>query len=64
MAGGGVAGGRVIGSSDARGEKPHDMPLTPADLAVTTWHTAGVSSETAATLGVSLPGRVIEELFS
>src|SRR5262249_4749798 len=35
VAGGGVAGGRVVGSSDAKGEKPHDTPVTPADLAVT-----------------------------
>ena len=38
VAGGGVAGGRVVGESDRRGERPHDRPLTPADLAATIHH--------------------------
>jgi hypothetical protein len=63
IAGGGVAGGRVVGSSDARGEKPHDRPVTPADLATTVHHAAGVTSEQAATLGINLGGHVIDELF-
>jgi hypothetical protein len=62
--GGGVKGGRVIGASDARAMHPHDNPLTPADLAMTVQHAAGITSEQAATLNVGLPGaRVIEELF-
>jgi hypothetical protein len=63
MAGGGVRGGRVIGSSDARGEKPHDRPLTPADVAATVHHCVGVTSEQVQTLGVAVDGKVIEELF-
>src|SRR5205814_1860310 len=35
VAGGGFAGGRVIGSSNSRGEVPRDRPVTPADLLVT-----------------------------
>jgi uncharacterized protein (DUF1501 family) len=63
--GGGVRGGRVVGSSDARAMHPHDRPLTPADLAATVQHAVGITSEQAQTLGVALPGaRVIEELFS
>jgi hypothetical protein len=62
--GGGVRGGRVIGSSDARAMHPHDRPLTPADLAATVQHAVGITSEQASTLNVALPGaRVIEELF-
>ncbi|MFO0808822.1 MAG: DUF1501 domain-containing protein [Gemmataceae bacterium] len=63
VAGGGVVGGRVIGTSDARGERPADTPLTPGDLAATCYHVAGVTSEQSATLGLTPPGRVIEELF-
>jgi hypothetical protein len=63
LAGGGVRGGRVVGSSDARGEHPHDRPLTPADVAATVHHAVGVTSEQAQTLGVAVPGRVIDELF-
>jgi uncharacterized protein (DUF1501 family) len=63
VAGGGVAGGRVVGSSDARGEHPRDTPLTPGDLFATAYHVAGVTSEQQATLGISGVGRVIDELF-
>jgi hypothetical protein len=63
VGGGGVVGGRVIGSSDAKGERPHDCPLTPADVAATVRHQAGVTSEQAAELGLAGGGRVIEELF-
>jgi uncharacterized protein (DUF1501 family) len=63
LAGGGVRGGRVIGESDARAERPHERPLTPADIGATVHHAVGITSEQAATLGVSTGGRVIEELF-
>ncbi len=63
VAGGGVKGGRVIGSSDAKGEKPHDRPLTPADVAATIHHAVGITSEQAQTLGFGLNGKVIDELF-
>jgi hypothetical protein len=63
LAGGGVRGGRVIGSSDARGEQPRDHATTPADLAATIHHAVGVTSEQAQTLGLAVNGKVIEELF-
>jgi hypothetical protein len=63
VAGGGIAGGRVIGSSDARGEKPVDHPTTPADLAATIYHAVGIGSEQAQTLGLNITGNVIESLF-
>ncbi|HEY7154614.1 MAG TPA: DUF1501 domain-containing protein [Gemmataceae bacterium] len=63
LAGGGVQGGRVVGSSDARGAHPHDHPVTPADIAATVQHAAGITSEQAATLGLSTAGTMIEELF-
>ncbi len=63
VAGGGVAGGRVIGESTAKGEQPHENPLTPADICTTVHHVAGITSEQAQTLGLNPGGRVIEELF-
>jgi uncharacterized protein (DUF1501 family) len=42
MAGGGVAGGQVIGASDALGEFPKDRPVTPSDLAATIYTLLGV----------------------
>lgn len=62
VAGGGVRGGRVIGESDTRAERPHERPLTPADLAATIHHAVGITSEQAAVLGVTTGGRVIQEL--
>ncbi|HEY7312300.1 MAG TPA: DUF1501 domain-containing protein [Gemmataceae bacterium] len=63
LAGGGIHGGRVVGSSDARGSHPHDHPVTPADIAATVQHAVGITSEQAATLGLGGEGKVIEELF-
>jgi hypothetical protein len=63
LAGGGVRGGRVIGASDARGEHPHDHPVTPADVLATVHHCVGITSEQAATIGLTRNGNVIEELF-
>jgi hypothetical protein len=63
LAGGGVRGGRVIGESDARAERPHERPLTPADMGATVHHAVGITSEQSATLGVATGGRIIQELF-
>lgn len=43
LAGGGVQGGRVIGSSDALGELPKDNPVTPSDLAATVYTLLGIN---------------------
>ena len=63
LAGGGVRGGRVVGESDARAERPHDRPLTPADVAATVHRCVGITSEQAQTLGLAVPGKPIEELY-
>src|SRR5262245_10464980 len=63
LAGGGVRGGRVVGESDARGERPHDRPMTPADMAATVHHAVGITSEQAQSLGLAVQGKPIEELF-
>lgn len=42
LAGGGVRGGQVIGSSDSLGEYPDDNPITPADLAATIYTLLGI----------------------
>jgi hypothetical protein len=63
FAGGGVKGGRIIGASDAKAERPHDKPLTPGDVAATIHHCVGITSEQTQTLGLAVQGKVIEELF-
>lgn len=45
LAGGGVAGGQVIGSSDSVGESPQDRPITPTDLARTIYTLLGVDPD-------------------
>lgn len=42
LAGGGIQGGQVIGSSDSVGESPKDRPVTPSDLAATIYTLLGV----------------------
>jgi uncharacterized protein (DUF1501 family) len=63
FAGGGVAGGRVVGTSDAKAAKPLDNPLTPADLNATVLHLVGLTSEQITGIGLTPTGRVIDELF-
>jgi uncharacterized protein (DUF1501 family) len=45
LAGGGIRGGQVIGSSDRVGESPKDRPVTPSDLARTIYTLLGVSPD-------------------
>ena len=50
FAGGGVKGGRVVGSSDPIGAVPADRPVEPGDIVATIFHSLGLDLET------SLPG--------
>lgn len=63
VAGGGVKGGRFVGTSDAKAAKPADTPLTPADLNATVLDAIGLTSEQLTGMGLTPAGRVIEELF-
>jgi hypothetical protein len=45
LGGGGVRGGRALGSSDARAEKPAADPYGPEDLAATMYHLLGLNPE-------------------
>ena len=42
LAGGGIEGGQVVGSSDKTGESPDRQPVTPADLAATIFTLLGL----------------------
>jgi hypothetical protein len=50
LAGGGVKGGQVVGSSDEIGAAPQDRPVTPAEVAATIFYALGID------LGRELPG--------
>jgi hypothetical protein len=45
LAGGGVVGGQVVGSSDATGESPKEHPVKPADLAATIFTLLGIDPQ-------------------
>jgi uncharacterized protein (DUF1501 family) len=46
LAGGGIKGGQVIGSSDRIGAEPRDRPVTPGQLAATVYHALGFNRDT------------------
>ena len=68
-AGGGFARGRVIGSSNAKGERPRSHPVRPQDLMATLYHQLGIDPETTFLNRAGQPikivsnGEVISELI-
>jgi hypothetical protein len=44
IGGGGLKGGQIVGSSNAKGERPKDRPLKPADVLHTLYHVLGVDT--------------------
>jgi len=69
LGGGGVQGGRIIGSTNRLGEKPKDNPLRPGDIHHTIYRVLGVDPDTNFINHAGRPvpaidhGRVIQELF-
>jgi Protein of unknown function (DUF1501) len=69
MGGGGVKGGRIIGSTDAKGETPKDHPLKPGDIHATMFEVLGVDPQVSFLNHAGRPvtaieeGKVIQELL-
>jgi Protein of unknown function (DUF1501) len=68
LAGGGVKGGRVVGSSDSNGAFPKSNPKSPQDVLATVYQHLGVDTEAqylnnGRPISVLPSGTVIEELF-
>lgn len=68
LAGGGVRGGQVYGSSDRLGEYPADRPITPADVTKTVYHAMGVDDLDARDregrpFNLLAEGKALTELF-
>jgi len=62
VAGGGVRGGSIVGSSDKRAEFPTSSPVTPADLFTTVLGQLGIGTTQLTTVGLAPLGQPIEEL--
>jgi hypothetical protein len=63
IAGGGVQGGRTIGTSDKRAEHPADRPFSPADLGATILARLGIGAADLTGINLAPDGQVIQELF-
>ncbi len=69
IGGGGIHGGRIIGSTDEHAAKPADRPLTPEDLAATIHHQLGINGHDEFLTPEGRPikivneGRIISELL-
>ncbi len=70
VAGGGVAGGQIIGASDAHGAHPADRPITPQELLATMYRSLGLNPSATIELSESELHPIaagqppIEELFA
>lgn len=62
-AGGGVQPGRVIGTSDRRGEFPLDQPISPLMVGTTIAQLAGIDARARAEMNVLSGGAVIDGLL-
>lgn len=60
FAGGGVQGGRVVGSSDEIGGAPKDRPVTPAEVAATAFHALGIDLDTELEGPQGRPIRIVD----
>ena len=69
VGGGGLQGGRVVGSSDARAERPADNPYGPEDLSATMYTLLGINPDDefytpeGRPVKIANNGRVIRELL-
>jgi hypothetical protein len=61
IAGGGIQGGRVVGESDATAAEPKQRPTTPAEVAATVYHAAGIDLTTELPGPGGSPTRIVDE---
>ncbi len=60
MAGGGVRGGQVIGSSDAHGAYAHDRPIPSHDVVASVYHAFGITPDDTVEAVGGQPKKVLE----
>jgi hypothetical protein len=70
LAGAGIRGGQVYGASDSQAGYVADLPVRPADICATVYHTLGIDPElrlpdlTGRPVEIANGGRVLEELLT
>ena len=62
LAGGGIRGGQVYGTSDKYGAFPSDNPVSPGSFAATLYHCLGVAPDTEIPDRLGRPTRVADGL--
>jgi uncharacterized protein (DUF1501 family) len=60
LAGGGVRGGRIVGTSDAHAAEPKDRPVSPPELVATIYRALGVSHDATIPGPDGRPVRVVD----
>ena len=60
LAGGGIRGGQVYGSSDAQAASPKDLPVSPEDYLATIYHALGLPPEAEVPDREGRPHRIVE----
>jgi uncharacterized protein (DUF1501 family) len=61
LGGGGIRGGRVVGKTDARAEKPAEDPCGPEDLAATMYHLLGIDPQAEFYTPEGRPVKIVNE---
>ena len=61
MAGGGVQGGRIVGSTEKLGQAPKSRPVTPAQLHATVYKVLGIPNDLMLTDPTGRPVSPIEQ---
>ena len=61
LGGGGVQGGRVVGATNSRGEKPAADPISPEDLAATIYRCVGIDPEELFYTAEGRPVKVVND---
>jgi uncharacterized protein (DUF1501 family) len=60
LAGGGIAGGQVVGATDAQAGAPADRPVTLPDLLATIYHSLGIDGTQALSRPAGQSHRLVE----
>jgi hypothetical protein len=61
LSGGGVQGGRIVGSTTANGGEPRDRAVGPGDLLATIYHSLGIDPEGSVLDRQNRPVRIVPE---